>query len=83
MKEVWYFAMIQGATLWQYSQDKKRNLPQDYTRGLDSIREYMKDPSTMAYLLGATPVVMGLYDEVLDGVTVGEQPKEKKKNAKL
>lgn len=66
MKEVWYFAMIQGASLWQYSQDKKRNLPDDFNKGLNGVRENIADPSAMQLLLGSNVVLFGLYDECID-----------------
>lgn len=66
MKEVWYFAMLQGAILWQYSQDKKRKLPEDFTRGLDGISKTLVTPDSLQFLLGANMVLIGLYDEILD-----------------
>lgn len=66
MKEVWYFSMIQGASLWQYSIDKKRNLPQDFDKGLDGIRNTLTDPKALQFLLGASVVLFGLYDEMID-----------------
>jgi hypothetical protein len=68
LKEVWYFAMIQGATLWGYSQEKKRNLPKDFTKGLDAISKQITDLDTLRYLLSTTPILLGLFDEALDGV---------------
>ena len=84
LKEVWYFAMLQGATLWAYSQDKDRKLPDDFEKGLMGIREHIKDADTLKYLLSSTPVVMGLYDEILDNELLANSSKltPKKKASK-
>ena len=78
--EVWYFAMLQGATLWGYSQDTKRNLPDDYMTGLDGLREQIKDFNTLKVLLANQFIVCGLYDEVLSTSSVSTvQPKTSRK----
>lgn len=66
LKEVWYFSMLQGASLWQYSIDKKRKLPSDFEKGLNSIRESLTDPEALQFLLGTNIVIFGLYDEAID-----------------
>lgn len=79
--EVWYLAIIQGATLWGYCQEKDRKLPVDFQKGIDSVRESVKsdtDPmSTLKYLLGSTPVLLGLFDESLDGVMTSKKDFDK------
>lgn len=83
LKEVWYFSMLQGASLWQYSIDKKRELPSDFEKGLNSVRESLADPEALQFLLGANVVLFGLYDESIDkDLTILSTPQITKKKRK-
>lgn len=82
--EVWYYAMIQGATLWQYCQDNKYTLPDDFNTGLEAVRKHVNDASTLKYILSTTPLAVGLFDELLQAtintsVTTGQTKASTKK----
>ncbi len=90
LRDVWYFAMIQGATLWQYCQDTKRDLPEDFNLGIVKIFNHIDDIETLKTLLGSSQLACGLFDELYPNSKVltvknntSKKPQVKKKSSKL
>jgi len=79
LREMWYLSMIQGATLWQYCQDTKKELPVSFDKGLNLVREQLKDVDDIKKLLSSNFLLIGLYEELF---TSNTNRKERRKKAK-
>lgn len=65
VREVWYKSLIDGATLWQYCQDTKKNLPQDFEKIADLLFNNTTDVAQLKTILDNSAFMCGLADEYL------------------
>lgn len=82
MREVWYIAVIHGATYWQYSQEKKHNLPECFNKAVLEILNDIKDADTLKQLLNNQGLSLGLYDEKIKNLSNSTTIDKKKKVSK-
>lgn len=79
LRELWYISMLHGATLWQYCQDTGKELPKDFERGLDLLREEVEEVNSIKFLLSNRFALVGLFDELLAAHTHNSTVKDDKK----
>lgn len=75
MKEVWYFSMLHGATLWQYCQDTNKTLPDDFNRGLHGLLSKVVTAHDLQEVLKSRALMVGLFDECINELTTNDTVK--------
>lgn len=69
MMQVFYFSILHGATLWQYSIDTNKNLPDDFNKGLDGIRARVTTALELQEVLKSRALMVGLFEEYINPTT--------------
>lgn len=82
LREVWYFSMIHGATAWQYLVDNKKDMPTDFMKGLDAIREKVVSPIELQEVLKSRGLMVGLFHEAVNKEPDISVPTEETKTTK-
>lgn len=64
LKEVWYFSMLHGATLWQYCQDTGKELPATFEKGIHGLLTKVLTAHDLQEVLKSRALMVGLFDEL-------------------
>lgn len=72
LREVWYFSMLHGATLWQYCQDTNKTLPDDFNKGLHALLLKVVTAHDLQEVLKSRALMVGLFDELSNTNTTPE-----------
>lgn len=67
LKAVWYLGLHNGATLWQYSQDNKLDLPSSFEKGVQELLDAVKSERSLKDLAGNTMMLLLAYAEIVGG----------------
>ena len=65
LKEVWYFSMLHGATLWQYCQDTEKQLPEAFNVGIHGLLSKVITAHDLQEVLKSRALMVGIFEELV------------------
>lgn len=74
LKEVFYFSLLHGATLWQYCQDTGKELPKAFEAGTHGLLSKVVTAHDLQELLKSRALLVGVFDELCGNPTVNTTP---------